>query len=768
MKQSRATIYLAVIVSTLFSFSLLFCIITMYQQLNGDLSLAPRDLKSTALLSNLKEKLRHVKSKGEVALVLKTLEKLPESDEIFGPLKELRAIYGITSDYVQEADKFDYIVAKNKAITGLFNFYRRQVVQRKLATATVLSGLINDGNSLFIKEKRPSLVLAFVRRSKEKLKSLNKAAIRYSNPGETLRKSKEVHRLLTNLEDLARNQITWNREKETLHAKSEKLINEIVSKLSLRQESSLDILQRDFLLVIFFCILVFLCVGLIVYFGAKRINDTFSKRRLILSRYLFNFGMSERSQVSSGDIALLEKEEEWKLLLEAIRKAEDEFKKQWGAEIALSRSIKFPFVVFSQQKKAKYWNSCAVRVLNLESKDELDEISLADFLERSSIETGSGRDSKIIEDIRQKMDEGKEVYIQSHLKFKEELLPLEIGVFPIETGPYKGGNILLFWEMKDEERRIADRVISNIKVIDDLIDKISTNEEFDFSTVNISNLPEQVIPIVDKLRSFGIKLEEKDRLWKSEIEAILVQVKKEEEILNRLFIELRSIQKDHDIILHVSNNMKILEEKLVSNSTESERYLLDMNGNWRRICVDIESKRHAAEKGTKYEEEVRSLVEEMKSWNDKFSDNLKRIKKCKEWVKIHAINLNLGDPKDAEIFRDRARQFSLAMGEFYERIVEIENDFEGFIIRHPGSGKIPVLDNNVDLSSLISSISESYEKLKDNLAEWKSINTEIKSLSDKTKSFIEGIEIRKEEVSKLNKTCRAANRGAIDNLERWR
>lgn len=766
MNHSKIIVSISVIVALLFTTTTAFALYCLYRSLTGVSIRGRSDVQTAALLTQMKERLKDARTFKDAEYVLKSLDGIPAS--VMSPAKtaELKRIYGIGAGAAARDGNFDageINRIKSEAVTQIFNFYRQQVVRRNLAVASVLSGVLGEAHSTIMRDQKADVYQTFVRRAKDQVDSINGIANNFSDGREILERVSQLDQTLTTFGNATKQQLLWEKQREELFKSAEGVLSSMMGEISARLDRNIDSLQRDFLLAVFLFLLTAVCVVVATQLGRRKAEAWFVQRANVLVKYLATFGRNDDSDTTRADARFLEEDPDWNTVITEIKRGELAFRSRAAAESALSKCLTYPFIVFSPAKKAVFWNSHASRILEVSARDEVEELSFEEFFKRSVVV----RRKENMGDLLQSMAQGKEVCLQFHRRSNNEVIPVEVAIYPLQIGLLKGGFVVVFRDMKDEEKRVSERLLTNYKVVDRIVEALLGSDPMPIADNDLDQVPEQVLPIVEKLKKLRIKIDEREALWNGEVHAVWEQVKKEEEILNKLSAELNNIRAQHEALGNVSNGIAEVERRLRDFVVAVERRVEDGFAHWRRIMQDVEHKAHVAEKAVAYETSVRRITEEMNEWKANFRTSLASVQKCKDWVRVHALNLNVGGAEDQDAFRDRARKFAIAMAEFYDRLEDIEGELQSFISRHPGNGAVPSLEEGVDLKPLMETITRAYESLREDVGSWKKANSEIESLAERLNALTTAAVARKGEIDMLKETCIQVNSTAIQGLERW-
>src|SRR3989344_2155419 len=270
----------------------------------------------------------------------------------------------------------------------------------------------------------------------------------------------------------------------------------MMAEISARLDRNIDSLQRDFLLAVFLYMITSILAGLAVFMGRKRAQSWFGQRVNVLVKCLSRFGRNDEGDVGRADARVLEEDPDWSGVFAEIRRGEQGFRPRSAAETALSKCLTNPFVVFSPQKKAVFWNSHASRILDISARDEVDELGLEEFFNRCVVV----RRKENFADLLRNTEEGKEITLQFHRRSNNEVVPVEVSVYPLQAGALKGGFVVLFRDMKEEEKRITDRLLSNYKVVDRIVDTlVAPAGTVAAAEIELDQVPVEVLPIVEKM-----------------------------------------------------------------------------------------------------------------------------------------------------------------------------------------------------------------------------------------------------------------------------
>lgn len=768
MKHSRVLNWVSLTIMLMFSVSLSYSLYCLYRSLTGVSVRGRTDVQTAALLSTVRERLKLAKSQKDAELSLKILEGNGAGAIPQNRLQDLRRIYGLDGDAKNRErtatnltfDVADVQKAKVETVNQLFNFYRQQVVKRNLAIASLISGVIAEGHSVLMREPSADLYMSYIRKAKEQIDSARSMAATLPDSGQVIERINQVDTSLNDFTRAAKQLAVFEKSRDELFKQADVAISGTLQEISGRLDRTIDNLQRDFLISIFLFLCSILGSLLLTSMGSRRISAWFQERSQVLGKILKSFGREEATIERSADEEFLKSDPAWSELLEDIKRAEQGFLVRSAAETAMTKCFGGAFIVFSPERMALNWNSHAVKLLNISSRSESDGAPMEELFARA----GFSRRREGLGDFLRKIDATNEYQFQLEQRLNGAVVPVEVSVFPIRSGQLKGGFACVFREMKDEEKRVAERIFENLKVMDQIVEGILQKTNV---TVDTTAVPEQVLPIVEKLRTLKVSLDERELLWRAEIEAITAQVKREEEYLTELTAELAHLKGQQDRAQGLSVSLEGSWRKLSELAASVTQQLGASIGYWQRISHDLESKSAAALNAKTYEDKVRGVVSEMRVWGEDFRSSLTALRKCRDWARVHAINLNVGGATDIEVFQERARRYALVLNEFYERIGTIEKELTGFIDKHPGASALASLEVGVDLAPLTRDLQAAQEGMRKDLSTWEKLSQELKIVVSGSTEFAKDFENRSKELTILRENISRVNESAIKELERW-
>ncbi len=754
---SSFTSYFSILCLSILLFYALFLV---YGSLNDASRLGLEATKKVRVLSGLKETFKNIETPKDYISARKQLKKKKFNGFIKKELKEIES-------WSNKAALSNKTLMKNKRLvfSEIFSLHKKNIVPRKMRP--IISRSIQNVNKLFISNSRPEFILLFTDTEKEKFLKMKKSL---SNlPRRSISSIDYVINALNKLSKSAKKSVSLGKNKKSAVRNINIALSKEISGIESNLLKNINQLQRNFYLFLVVVMFVIFMSIFGVKMSGKSISAAFKKKKKTLGLYLSLYGYDKPEEVLKEVDKVMDEDKDWNDFIREVAYHEKKFIEKNSAELSLSRSTHFPFVVFSSEGKAIYWNSHLVRTLGVGSYDEVGSLSLKEFFNQSSF---FDKDRNFLESFPLPYNEFSSIKEMECLDLflrttKQEMLPIRAYIYPIDTGKLSGGILVGFEDRSDAEEEISRKITETIMILDDVITVISEDSTQPLPYLDLESVSPQVLPLLEKFKRLQIHLNEKADIFRSELAAVLSYVQKEQEILHHIHRESEDLSSKQDILHSALEQLNRTDGILSKNCSLAENRLENLIQRWKRLTVDIENKDKANTKAKSYENQVQKVVEQMQVWVKAFSEAVEVMRECRDWVKSEAINVNLNDKENKDVFRGRVRKFSISVSEFFHQLEAVEKDLKSFIDKHPGGMDFLGIDSGVDLNPVLEEMSKTYEDMAQYLAQWKDGNRNIKEASQKAEKFQEIIQKYDLELKVLNKNSLVLNENACQSLVRW-
>lgn len=762
MNGGRSVKVLGLCLVLIFSVILVLSLFSLYQSANGLVGSSPEAYKASSLIGELRERLRNASSGSEAKIILRTLDSLPKKLISSANIKAVEDAYNL--DSVPQENSADTIIsARIDLFSELFNFYRQLVVQRDFSAASVISKLIRQGYKNVSDNAKPQSILAFTKLTKERLDQISEMRFSASNRTGVNGWLKNLNEINSRLDDAAKAQQRWKIDGEKAFTKVESIFTKMNNEIAARSQDDSVGLQQRFLLLTFFFLLALLASFAVIYMISRSTDRWFTKRLGAALSLVSKYGLNEDK---GKDVEFLKADKKWRPFLERVLVYEKTFLDGINSEVAITRSIQTPIFLLSASYQVIHWNSEIMKLLGTRSVMEIGKTSFRDFFKNVEFRDIEGISEIDIEEMEAKFLSGHKIRFQISATIAGIRIPLEFRGDPIRSGVYTGGFVMSITDLREEDSRVSERVSQSLEVINFLVSSLEHHQNVDFSSFDLTKVPDKVLPMVDSLKAIQLERNEQQVLWQTEAEATLEKVNRQREILEnnkRDIARLKSKVVDMDKLIQERSD---LLEETENNLTQLQKRLASSDAVWRRTIASINKTKNLEDEAIQYERTVQAIRAEMLTWYSKFDASTDSVRRCRDWVKLQSVNVNIGS-EEIGIFRDRARKFSYAIADFYEKIVAIKKELQSFVERHPGGAVLSGMKPVENWDELVSEISKFYAELDSGLDQLtkEQINT-IKDFEQLSQIQAEVGRVQ-EDLNMLYTNSAAINQHTMEALDRW-
>lgn len=746
-------------VLSVFSLIVVFCLHGLYQSANGLVGSGFDSYKTAALLGEVRERLREAKSGSDARIILRTLDTMPQKLINADQVKQLHKIYDVkglpggVEDATIEANRIDLF-------SEMFNFYRQLVVQRSFGAASVVSKLLRQGYKNISATAKPEAILAFTRLVSDRLDQIEGMIGSQAPWGGWVRNLRQLN---ANFETSARARKLWKTEGQKSFTKAESVLTKMVGGIAARsREDSTELQQRFLILTFVFLLATLLAIGLI-YMFARSTERWFDKRIRVSRDLIEKFGLQDDK---GTEVEVLQQDKDWSGFYKDVMRFEEQFLDSINSEVAIARSIQTPLVVLSPANHVVHWNSDVTKLLQVRSHKEVGKLSLREFFKGIKMQTIAGIEEFGIEDFEARLVAGNSSEFQLYFIVDGTKIPCLVRIDPITEGFYANGYAVCIYDLREEDGRVSERVADSLKQVFGIVSSMNEGETVDFSEIDLDRVPERSQEIIESLRDIQVERLEREELWRSEIEALISQVSKQDEFIGNNRSDITVLKNKYvqlnELLIARSERLDMMESSLI----ELQRRLASSDATWRRVVESIERTKGLETQAVEYESHVKAIREEMFAWYSNFEQGVESIRKCREWVKLQSVNVNIGD-SEIKVFRDRARKFAFAISEFYERVNGLKKDIKGFIDRHPGSAVLSAMKAADDWDELVQEISGFYNQVRGSI---ESLSSEQEqTILDFTKIKLLQDEVSRihNELMEVNDKSSLVNTRTREALDRW-
>jgi len=285
-------------------------------------------------------------------------------------------------------------------------------------------------------------------------------------------------------------------------------------------------------------------------------------------------------------------------------------------------------------------------------------------------------------------------------------------------------------------------------------------------TAGASDVP-AVKAMIEDLSTLKRKSDERELLWKSEAQALIDQVSRQQEILKRLSDELSQLRNGHAEVMALVKGVHGADENWHDEVCVAERDLDRWIGNRQRLQGDLKEQASVLEKAKLFEEQLRVATGSVREQFENFSADLDELHQFAESARVHSVNVSLvRDPGYWE-YASRARAFAHELARFTDKASNLGNKVRDFLSAHPGGALAAHLNSPPIDSALLEEIREEQEKVATFLRRWRETGSVQLQGGEKAIALLETAGRASTIATQLGETSLLINEQAKGNLERW-
>ncbi|RZA06120.1 MAG: hypothetical protein EOP11_11130 [Proteobacteria bacterium] len=694
---------------------------------------------------------------------MKAFEALAASGPDSGAMDKVRRAYGpalaIFASKPREAEPRFQMAKKRELMEALVNAYRKEIPNGDIRLRAAYLNILFDTQSSLLNED-DSTEEVFVRRNKERLSAL-KAATTAADPALQARVA-NIESIFQGFEKGLDESIKWKAEKKEVFAAVEKSIPKLAREMHGTKDEDLEDFRREFLYTCCAAAAIFFASLIALFVAHKVFRHRSEKRVSMLLRFLREFGHERTDPAVNKEIETLRQDPDWAPVITGALEAENSFVQKYQSLIAVPKSMKVPYIVFSRDKVAKQWNESAAELFGVK---EGMSVSFDDLLKDDALAAREGDDAALREMVKNSFASLTDDVFELRLKKGTEWITTELLAAPIASGPMAGGKVYIFRPIRNEAERIDRTVATHLKTLRDYVHKVAYN--FSLDGLSAAAVQPEVKAAMEDLDTMKRKIDEREALWKSETGALMDQVVREREILERLFEELKVMREAQGAVLGVVGAVHASDESWHDEVCVLERDLDRWKDARRRLEHELAGHRTVSDKARSYEGEVRTSAEMLHTFLEGYDGVLKQLEHFSEEAKIHSVNLSFVQDQTYREFASHSRAYAHELGRFVGQASELANQVRNFTERHPGSSLEPQLARAASDGEALRSLQEEEERLSAFLVRWKQAGAATVDESERAISMLRQAEARVAAATQLGDTVLLINEQAQGNLARW-
>lgn len=694
--------------------------------------------------------------------------KLAESITGFGPESELHQelkktyapVLAAFASKPREAGPKFALVKKRELMEYLVNSYRREVLHGDLRIrAGYLNVLFDTQNSLLGETDEAEQV--YLKRNHERLESMRTVAGTLADPGVASRVA-GAESIFSGYERGFQQALKWRADRDEALGKVEKSLPGLAKGIYSGQDFGMDDTRRGFLYVCFLALLAAVVGFLTLYLGFKVMRVRAELKMDSFLAYLRTFGTESVDPKMQAVVQGLRDDADWAPVVAEAQRAEESFLRSCHNLLAVPRSLGTPFLVVGKDRVIRHWNENAGKLFGLTDGKQW---GVGDVLVPERLNVKEGEIGSVLELIKSSLSSHIEDRFDLLVRCPDGWQPYELTMSPVTTGPLAGGRILVWREVRGEADRLDRAVGAQLERVRDIVHKVTHQYEVSLDARE-GDVPAARAMIGDLSLLKG-RMDEREILWKSEAQALIDQVTRQQEILGRLGEELHQVRQGQTEALELVRSVRGGEEHLLDEVCVLERDLERWSVGRKRLVNDLQQQAVTLDRARKFEERLRASTEEMGSELETYEDSITELRQFADAAKVHSVNLSLvRDPGYWE-YASRARAFAHELSQFVAKAEAIGEKIRHFVSAHPG-GALAAHLNGVGLdASITAEIAEEQELLGKNLRRWRESSEAMLVGGEKAVSLLQKAEKQSAMLSQLGETSLLINQQARDNLERW-
>lgn len=672
--------------------------------------------------------------------------------------KEFAPLVAVYAGKPREAESRFLLIKKRELMESLVNAYRKEIPNGKIPVrAAYLNILFDTQNSLLNESDETEQV--YLKRNKERFAGLRPLvgadqALGFRVDG--------LEGIFQSYEKGLDQAIRWRQQKNEALAKAEKAIPKLSRGLQGANDGQMEDLRRYFLYCCIIGLVAAIAAYAIFYISHKMLKLKFYNRTDSFLRILREFGRDHEDAGHEREVKILREDPDWATLTEGMIEAEAQFITKYQTLLAVPKALSTPYVVIGKNRILKQWNKSAEELFGIQDKSEP---GLDHLITDGKVAPRAGDKAAFVDLVRASFVSLEDDAFDMLVKKGNAWHPYELLSYPIMHGPLAGGRVYIFREIRKESERIDRAVANQLSKIRVYVQKLCQGMAGEI-TQDAGDAPE-VREALNDLETLKRKNDEREILWKSETGAVLDQVERQKEILQRLTSEVGEIRDAHrkalEIVSNVHGGDEDWHQEVCTMQSEMSRWKAIRGG----LEADLGRQAEVLSKAKAYEQEVRLSAEEMDAFLSGYEGILAELVVFTEEAKIHAVNMGfVKDPAGRE-FAARSRAFAHEIGRFVDQASRLSTKVRSFLNGHPSTALASHLAGTDLDPRALESLHQEEERLDAYIQRWKETGEEIVSGGEEALGLLREADKKSALLTQLGETSILINEQARGNLERW-
>lgn len=672
--------------------------------------------------------------------------------------KSFSPVLQVYNSKPKEADDRYSMIKKRELMESLVNSYRREIPNGPIPIRAALLNILFDVQNSLVNQS-PEAEAISLSKIRERTDGLKQTSRTVRSDGVEERVA-SIDAIVTALEKSAETKKKWNQERlNALSGADDSLAK--LSKATLGSaEESMESSRRYFLYSVIVAICALFVALAVLYVAHKYLRLNFEAKSDAFQKLLKEFGREKLEPTYERDQQWLLADPDWGPIIQGMAESEKAFSEQYQALLSVPKSMLMPFVVFTKERLAKYWNEPAESLFEMKER----KISALDDIITDSKISGRER-ADVIDLIRTTFSTSREDSFEVDLIQGENKVPFEILAYPILTGRMAGGKLFLFKQIRSEAERVDKAVSGHLSLVRDHVLKVMNDSHEEFRP-ELAVHPE-VKKSIEDLDGLRRKVSEKHLLWKSEAQALKDQIERQREILEKLHQQLELIREKNSSAIETFDSRQGSDADLHSDICFLEKEIEQGKLLRRKLEEDLKAQVNTIEVARKYETAIRSSIGEAERFLEEYVQLLNDLRGYCEEAKVQSVNLSFTKDPVSREYGAKARAFAFELESFLTTASSIGMRLQSILAKHPGSALSPHLEGKELDMTMLEGIKLEEEKLGAFVQRWKASGKEWLSESKKVVELVKEIEKDSAIAYQLGETGLVINQQTQNNLDRW-
>ena len=658
--------------------------------------------------------------------------------------------------------KNQVMAKKRDLMDSLVQGYRKEISSRNIPLRAAYLGLLGDLQASLVSETVES-DKSFLKKGSEKL-----TAIRSASEGKGTDLALRIKNLDSQyhaLEIAIQKESEWVSARSELVAAIDRALPTIYKDLPEAKNSVAETQQRNFIYLIGLSVVICFLSLITALIGNKLIKFRIESRASAFMQYMKKFGSDSKGNDENRALLLLNKDPDWKGILAHVKTLEESLIDANCGTQTVVEGLRLPCILIDNNETIRFCNDAALERFDLK-RSEQAQWKLEDLLNEDRIKSYDGDSKAYISSLRNVLKLPREDQFECLIKTSSAWVSCEIMFNPVLSGRLAGGKIVLFREISNETARVEKALAKQTRKILDYAFKLSHRHPIDI-VCDEFDAP-QVKDTIAELEVLRLQIDEREMLWKSEIEGLFSQIDKQRVLLSGLKEEvtrLRRVNKDARLIFSQSHGEE--EEWHVQISTlekdiqrwmESREHLISGVKQHLQMMVRMKD----------YENFIGTMEGKLKSFGCELQVEMEKV--ISMFDRLNVLSLNLSIAANGPEEKAFSKQARVLLGQTETTVNQFRNwsaQLDALMVEQMGAGRfIELRPQVVDMKSL-ENLREEQETIKGFFERWHHKNvTKIES-EDRINGLLGEVEEASSMISQLGEAGSLLNERTLGNLTRW-